>query len=95
MSQVERDQLPRTLEEVRRIVFEDWNPIGVGGKADAEGEYGHYVPAIARMVTSGKSTAEIFEFLWNLEVDHMGLTGNRGSTQRAAEKLHELSQMRG
>ena len=57
---------------------------------EAQDEYDSYVGAIYKMLISRKSKNEIFDYLWWLETEHMGLTGNRQATVHFAERLAKL-----
>ena len=75
------------LEAVRSSLIQDWDPIGVGAIKEAQDEYDSYAPKLAEMLLEGKSRQEIFDYLWWLENEHMGLTGDRSATERFAGKL--------
>ncbi len=77
-------------KEIRRILLKDWDPIGIKDIAEAQDEYDTYVPAISQMITSHKSVHEIFEYLWWIETEHMGLIGNKQITKFIAAKLQSL-----
>lgn len=76
--------------EIRRILLKDWDPIGIKDIAEAQDEYDAYIPEISQMITSHKSAHEIFEYLWWIETEHMGLTGNKQITKFIAAKLQSL-----
>ncbi|MFZ1852080.1 MAG: hypothetical protein WAU15_07595 [Nitrosomonas sp.] len=78
-------------KEIRRILLKDWDPIGIKDIAEAQDEYNSYVPLISQMIISHKSVHEIFEYLWWIETEHMGLIGNKQITKFIAEKLQSLA----
>ena len=78
-------------ESIRKALLSEWDPIGVGGIEEAQDEYDSYVPAIYKMLLSRKPIHELFNYLWWLETEHMGLTGDRQRTERFAERLIEIS----
>ena len=77
-------------EAIRRILLKEWDPIGVCEIKEAQDEYDSYVGAIYKMLITRKSKNEIFDYLWSLETEHMGLTGNRQATEYFAERLAKL-----
>lgn len=79
-------------QAIGRILLEDWDPIGVRGDAEAQGEYDGYVGGVYRLVASGSSDRVIAEHLCALEVGHMGL-GEASPEDRlsVARKLASLS----
>ena len=84
----------RYHDAIRQILLKQWDPIGVGASPEAQDEYDSYVRHIYRLLISGKTVHEIFDYLWWLEAVHMGLVGDRQATERCAELLAQLrSQM--
>ena len=76
--------------EIKKILINEWDPIGVRDINEAQDEYDSYVPAIYKMLVLRKSSHEIFEYLWWVETEHMGLTGDRQHTESIAERLLSL-----
>jgi hypothetical protein len=72
---------------IRQILLEDWDPIGVRHIREAQHEYDAYVPQLEQLLSEGASTREIFEYLWELETQHMALSGDRERTRQIAERL--------
>lgn len=85
---VERARRRHSL--IREILLKDWDPIGVSGIPEAKDEYDAYVSEVYRLLTRRASVREVFEYLWWLETEHMGLRGDRQRTRAIAEKLVEL-----
>jgi hypothetical protein len=75
---------------IRQILLKEWDPIGVSEIQEAQDEYDSYVGEIYKMLISRKPKHEIFDYLWWLETEHMGLTGNRQATEHFAERLAKL-----
>jgi hypothetical protein len=85
----------RNLQEVvREAVHTKWDPIGIGESALELGEYDSYVPGLCNLLTSHSSETELFEYLWTVETEWIGLRGNRERTERFAKWLWELSSNR-
>lgn len=72
--------------------METWDPIGVREIPEAQDEYDHYVPAIYRLLVTRRSKQELFDYLWWLETEHMGLSGDRQATEAFAEHLQGLAE---
>lgn len=79
-------------DAIHDILIEQWDPIGVWGIPEAQDEYNSYVPQIYRLLVSRKPLHEVFEYLWWLETEHMGLRGDRQQTEQIAETLFKLTQ---
>ena len=79
------------MSKIQKILLKEWDPIGVQDIPEAQDEYDAYIPSIYKIIQSKKSESELFDYLWRVETEHMGLSGNRKHTQAAARKLFELS----
>ena len=82
-----KDRARRYHHAIREILLRDWDPIEVGAIAQAQDEYDSYIPGIYGRLIHRISEHELFDHLWQIETEHMGLFGNRGKTQQAAQKL--------
>jgi hypothetical protein len=77
-------------EAIRRALLKEWDPIGVSEIAEAQDEYDSYVSAIYKMLIARKPRHEVFDYLWWLETEHMGLTGDRQVTEKFADRLMQI-----
>ena len=77
-------------QAIRRALLIEWDPIGVGQMPEAQDEYDSYVPQIYKMLITERPKHEIFEFLWWLETEHIGLSGDRQATEAFAERLMRI-----
>ena len=75
---------------IRRILLNDWDPIGIAEITEAQDEYDAYVSGVYRLLARRAPVREIFEYLWWLETDHMGLCGDLQRTEKIAEMLAAL-----
>ena len=82
-----KDRARRYHHAIREILLRDWDPIGVGAVAQAQDEYDSYIPGIYGRLIHRISEQDLFDHLWQIETEHMGLFGNRGKTQQVAQKL--------
>jgi hypothetical protein len=75
---------------IRQILLEDWDPIGIKHIPEAQDEYDAYVPQVEQLLSQGASIGQIFEYLWELETQHMALPGDQERTKRIAERLARI-----
>jgi len=75
---------------VRRAVHSDWDPIGVADLTDQMGEYDAYIPGLCELLCRHASEKEVFDYLWTVETESIGLQGNREATERFAAWLCNL-----
>ncbi len=79
--------MPDLHEIVRQAVHTKWDPIGIGESALELGEYDSYVPGLCNLLTSQSSESEVFGYLWMVETESLGLSGNREATEQFAKWL--------
>lgn len=79
------------FDAIRPILLKEWDPIGVSEIKGAQDEYNRYAGLIYKLLIDRKPELEVFNVLWCLETEHMGLTGNRQATEHFAERLRKLS----
>ena len=84
--------MTRDHREIKRVLLQDWDPIGVGDVPEAQDEYDAYVPDVYRLLMGRVSVREVFEYLWQVETEHMGLRGNRAHTHEIAISLVALAE---
>jgi hypothetical protein len=84
---VEPDALIRNVEA---ILWDEWDPIGVGALGGPDDEYDSYAPRIAGAILQGVSADEIAAILLSIETDLMGLDGNAANVGRVATLLVSL-----
>ena len=74
---------------VRRVLTEEWDPIGVREIASAADEYGAYVGRVGRMLHEGASTEEIAHYLRYVRIERMGLASQHRPEEDVAATLVE------
>ena len=77
-------------QAIHQVLIKEWDPIGIRHIPEAQDEYDQYIPQIYQMLISSKPKHELFDYLWELERDHMALSGNHQKTERCAEMLLKL-----
>ncbi|MDR2880592.1 MAG: hypothetical protein LBV29_01650 [Azoarcus sp.] len=76
--------------KISEVLLKNWDPIGVCSIPEAQDEYDSYVSSVHKLLISGKPESEIFDYLWWVETEHMGLIGDRQKTAAIAKKLWEM-----
>lgn len=77
-------------QQIHDILLKEWDPIGVQDWPEASDEYDSYIPSVYELLTSRKSEKEIFDYLWQVETEYMGLIGHKKKTEAIAAKLMAL-----
>jgi len=81
----------RYLAAIKAALLNEWDPIGVKQFPEAQDEYDSYAPHIYTLLITRRPKQEVFDYLWWLETEHMGLTGARQATEQFAERLLRIS----
>jgi len=68
--------------QLRRILMEEWDPIGVRGVPEASDEYDSYVGQIGKRLREGQSTDAIAASRTDLEENRMGLGVSEAARNR-------------
>lgn len=80
-------------DRVREAVHRRWDPIGVAAYSEEMGEYDSYIPALCRLLENHASSEQIFKYLWTMETESIGLSGNRPSTEAFSIWLYNLAEL--
>jgi hypothetical protein len=87
-----KDRALRIQDSIRRILFYDWDPIGISKDADIPDEYDSYVGPVYRRLVDNCSEEELIKFLFHLERTSMGLSSKSPELLRpVAQKLIGLN----
>lgn len=87
------DRAKRYHNAIRQILLEEWDPIGIKDFPDApQDEYDSYISGIYHRLINRVPRHELFDYLWEIENDYMGLSGNRSHTETVIEKLVALNE---
>jgi hypothetical protein len=65
----------KVKQEIDRVLWQVWDPIGVNRTPNARGEYAMYVNSVFVLLNSGASDESIAEHLVRIATDRMGLAG--------------------
>jgi hypothetical protein len=79
-------------EKIRRILLDDWDPIGVKDVPEAQDEYDSYVGQVYRKIADSTCSFPIAQLLARIETERMGL-GDRPplTLEPVAQKLAALA----
>lgn len=85
------NQEKKLYNKIDQILLNDWDPIGIQKIPEAFDEYHSYVSIIYDLLVTKQSINEISNYLWYVETDLMGLTGNKDHTKKIAKKIYNLT----
>lgn len=82
--------MQKTIERhliIRKILMEDWDPIGVANIEGTEDEYDGYIADLQSLLDKNATLGDIADYLYQIETEHMGLSGSKDHAKSVAEKL--------
>ena len=77
-------------KKIKQVLLKEWDPIGIQDVSEAQDEYDNYIFPLYELLVSGKTEREVFDYLWWIKTEHMGLSGNRKNTEVISKKLYAL-----
>ncbi|MEX3636813.1 hypothetical protein [Paraburkholderia sp. BR14320] len=77
--------------DVKKILLNEWDPIGIADFQEADDEYDSYVPYVSRMLREHKTVEELYTYLRWIEVERICLDGDEAHTRNIANQLMDLS----
>lgn len=80
------ERAKRYHDAIHRVLLQEWDPIGVADVPQAQDEYS-YVGQVYAMLIRQQPLSKLFDYLWWVEMEYMGLRGNRQHTEQVAERL--------
>ena len=77
-------------ELIDKILWNDWDPIGINRVQGPRNEYDSYLSKVSDLKMTGAECETIAQYLFQIETVHMGLNGNLEHCRRVAEKIISL-----
>jgi len=84
------ERAKRYQEAVGRILLEEWDPIGIADTPEAADEYGTYAMAVTSLLLRGEPREKLVDYLWTVEIEDMGLDGDRARIESVVARLLQL-----
>jgi hypothetical protein len=70
---IDKNESRRIRIEIRQVLLNVWDPIGVKDEPNAQNEYDCCLGSLFHLLTSGATDDDIGEYLWRQGTEHMGL----------------------
>ena len=75
---------PEIKDQIRKAMLNSWDPIGVSQYDGSKDEYDQYIPGLYKLMSNAASEQQIFNFLWHVEIDLIGIEGDTEKTRKFA-----------
>jgi len=88
---IDKPESRRIRVEIRRVLMDVWDPIGVKDVPNAQDEYDGYIGKLFELLTTGGSDADLVEQLYWAAHDQMGLdAAHRSDMLSTVEALRKI-----
>jgi hypothetical protein len=87
---IDKYESRRIRSEIRRVLLDYWDPIGVRGEPKAQDEYDSYLGGICELLVSGASDEEIANHLRGVIEERMELRPQGDATERTVRQLRTI-----
>lgn len=77
-------------DEVKKILMNDWDPIGVKNNLNAKAEYDQYALRIVGMLYNGTTEVELAKYLDSVVAGDLGMPVNSSLSRTISAKLLTL-----
>jgi len=82
------------IANIRYVLFNEWDPIGIGDNSNLSDEYDGYIGSIISMLKQKSPVESIATFLKNIEKTEMGIdVVDIKSLHNVASKIKEIGNM--
>jgi len=87
---IDRKAVRRRIDQVRQVLFTDWDPLGVGGSPNLSDEYDTYLSKVLKAIDAGDAE-RLVDTLVGIEDDlGVGPVDDRAALLPVARRLLEL-----
>jgi hypothetical protein len=80
----------RIRSEIRRVLLQHWDPIGIRDEPNAQDEYDSYLGGIYELLVRGASDEEIANHLWRIIEERIEVHPQSGATERTIRELRGI-----
>ena len=71
---IDKHESRRIRVEIRHVLMNVWDPIGVRDEPNAQDEYDCCLGSLFTLLTTNATDDQIAEYLWRQATEHMGLS---------------------
>jgi hypothetical protein len=87
---IEKQESRQIKREIRRILTQVWDPIGVKQESNAQDEYDSYLSDIFDLLTRRVSDDAIEDHLWNIITERMALPAKKEDMKDTVIALRQI-----
>jgi hypothetical protein len=90
MDRPEKAESTRIRGEIRQVLLEYWDPIGIKDEPNAQDEYDSYLGGIYELLIGGATDEELSNHLWKIIEERLNLHPAAGATKKTVDALRKV-----
>ena len=83
--------MEKTINSIREILFQEWDPLNVDGAVKPQDEYDSYIGPVLKLLESNPTLGQISGFLREIETKQLRGASSEERISKAASSLKTLS----
>jgi len=87
---IDKAQSRRVRVQIRRVLLDTWDPIGIQDEPNAQEEYDGYIGRIYELLACGAPNSELMDYLFWAVHEHMGLDATREDMLPTIAELRKI-----
>jgi hypothetical protein len=87
---IDKHESRRIRSEIRRVLLQYWDPIGIRDEPNAQDEYDSYLGGVYELLLSGASDEEIANHLWRIIEERIEVHPQSRATERTVRELRAI-----
>jgi len=88
---IDKYESRRIRAEIRRVLLDVWDPIGVKGEPNAQHEYDCCLGSLFQLLTTGATDDHIADSLWRQGTEHMRLQLQKEAMYPTVATLRQIA----
>jgi hypothetical protein len=84
---IDKDESRRIRNEIRRILLQYWDPIGIKDEPLAQDEYDAYLGSICELLLRGATDEDVSNHLWKIIEEQISVHPASGATKKQFDNL--------
>jgi hypothetical protein len=87
---IDKYESRRIRVEIRHVLMDVWDPIGIKDEPNAQGEYDGYLGGVYELLLSGAADENIADHLWRIATERMGLSPKKSDMADTVRALRQI-----
>jgi hypothetical protein len=87
---IDKYESRRIRVEIRHVLMDVWDPIGIKDERNAQDEYDSYLGGVYELLVSGAADEDIADHLWRIATERMDLPAKKSDMADTVVALRQI-----